>query len=169
MSPAIGTDTIDLVVSAIIIAGLRGDKSEISATSKAVVAHADDMGQLLQDGIRQATVVRGSIADPVPAYQWQPVLGLMGFEISPHQLLQIERCRRTIVEFTQAMPSWESSHAKRLLDALGGAIDHGLQNWPREVQPETGRSDYRGLSGTTAQWSRTTQPANVVEITGKQA
>ena len=169
MSPSIGTDTIDLVVSAIIIAGLRGDKSEISETSKAVVAHADDMGQLLQDGIREATVVRGRIAEPVPAYQWQPVLGLMGFEITPHQLLQIERCRRTIAEFTQAMPTWESSRAKRLLDALGGAIDHGLQNWPREAQPTTGRLDYRGIDDTTAQWSRTAQPETVAEITGKQA
>lgn len=148
-------DSIDLIVTAVIMAGLHGDREIPSQASREVIAHADDMGQLLWlENVAAVNRLYGT-TEQAPAYQWQPILELMGLDLTPQQLVQIERTRRSLDEQSRGHVDWPASRAKRLLDALKAAIDHGLDGWPRvPLACSPGKDDFAGIEQAVDSWSR---------------
>lgn len=142
-------DCIDLLVSAIIVGGLHGDHSEISSASRAAVAHADDMGRILWKAVAVAESRRSSEDVVAPEYEWRPVSELMGLSLHPAQLLQVERTRRFVLEATRGFDGWLMARSTRLLQMLAAAVEHGLQDFPRDVS-----GDYRGIEQIEPRWRR---------------
>lgn len=142
-------DSIDLLVSAVIVAGLRGDREEISAASRAAVAHADDMGRILWNAAAIAASRRSPERIIAPEYEWQPVADLMGLSLHAEQLLQVECTRRHVLEATRGFDGWLMARSTRLLQMLAGAVEHGLQDFPRGDD-----GDYRGIEMLEPVWRR---------------
>ncbi|MCS5524810.1 hypothetical protein NY551_18905 [Curtobacterium flaccumfaciens pv. oortii] len=142
-------DCIDLLVSAIIVGGLHGDRAEISPASRAAVAHADDMGRILWNAVAVAASRRSSGRVVAPEYEWRPVAELMGLSLRPAQLLQVERTRRFVLEATRGFDGWLMARSTRLLQMLAAAVEHGLQGFPRGED-----GDYRGIEMLEPQWRR---------------
>lgn len=147
-------DSIDLLVTAVIMAGLRGDRETPSDASLQVIAHADEMGALLWSKNVEAVNRLYGAEQEVPSYEWLPVFELMGLDLTPDQLVQIEKTRRTLQEQSRVDVSWATSPAKRLLDALGLAVAQGLEGWPQSPSTDSGRADYAGIDYAAAAWSR---------------
>lgn len=148
-------DSIDLIVTAVIIAGLRGDRDVPSDASRQVIAHADDMGQILwRSNVAAVNKLYGTDEIP-PQYEWRPILELMGLDLTPDQLIQIERTRRALVEQCADDPTWSTSSAKRLLNVLEVAVAKSLTGWPRvPLTGSTYETDYVGIAQTSDAWSR---------------
>lgn len=145
-------DSIDLVVTAVIMAGLRGDRDTPSDASREAIAHADDMGQLLWEENVAAVNRRYGTTESAPAYEWRPILELMGVDLTPEHLVQVEKTRRSLEEQSRDHVDWPTSRAKRLLCALQSAIDRGLEGWPRIPMP--GGDDFAGIDQAVGAWSR---------------
>jgi hypothetical protein len=148
-------DSIDLIVTAVIIAGLHGDRDIPSEASKKVIAHADDMGEILWRANVAAVNNLYGTDEISPPYEWRPILELMGLDLTPDQLIQIERTRRALEQQSSDHPDWPTSPAKRLLEALGGAVSKALTGWPRLPLASNSReTDYAGIAQATDAWSR---------------
>ena len=148
-------DSIDLIVTAVIMAGLHGDKDTPSAASYKAIEQADDMGQLLwQENFAAVNHLYGT-EEQAPAYVWRPILELMGPDLTPEQLVQLEKTRRGIEEQSRDHASWVTSRAKRLLEELRSAIEHGLDGWPRVPRTgHPGEHDFAGINQVVDSWTR---------------
>jgi hypothetical protein len=142
-------DCIDLLVSAIIVGGLHGDRAEISPASRAAAAHADDMGRILWSAVAVAVSRRSPELVTAPEYEWRPVSELMGLWLAPEQLLQVERTRRFVLEATRGFDGWHTARSTRLLQLLAAAVEHGLQDFPRDKS-----GDYWGIELLEPEWRR---------------
>lgn len=148
-------DSIDLIVTAVIMAGLHGDRELPSNASREAIEHADDMGQLLwQENVNAVNDAYGT-EKLAAAYEWRPIFELMGLDLTPEHLIQIEKTRRELEEQSRDNAGWSTSRAKRLLEALRSAVDHGLEGWPRVPRPGNSEDkDFVGIDQAVAAWSR---------------
>lgn len=149
----INRDIIDLIVTAITMGRIPPERELPMRDAVLSVRHADDMGRTLWAANHAAANEGrdGELMLEPPAYEWRPVLELIGARISSEQLIQIERTRRYLVEQSRQAPDWEDHLANRLLIALGQAIAIALNSWPTDG--DDGRA-YEGLDDAVAEWSR---------------
>lgn len=147
----VNRDIIDLLVTLAVTRRI-GTKESEGSELRAVVDHADHYGRVLwqanYDAFNQVT---GADAE-TPRYEWLPVMELVVGEVTPEQLVQIERSRRTLVEQSQSAPGWIGSEARKFLELLGRVIDKGLESWSRVGSLE--RLDYAGLRAADPHWTR---------------
>lgn len=131
-------DTIDLLITAIVAAGLRGDHGPATQASQTVIDHADAIGRLLwrDDANGQH-------------YEWQPVAKVMTAAPIHTTLLQVERSRRFVFDRHSEHPDWATSSAKRILDLLGESVAHALLAWPKDAA-----GDPIGLNERVGPWTR---------------
>lgn len=134
------TDTIDLIVTAIMLYGIE------PAPAAERLAQADHLGRILTEA-----------ASDHSDYQWTPVYELVAADrLEPTHALQIERNLRTL------RPTFEgndSPAARELLGALQDAIDSSLINWPRSISDFDaaaggGQPDYFGITSAKTHWTR---------------
>lgn len=147
-------DTIDLILTAIIAAGIDHSPKPTPA-SRTVINHADEMGQLLWDENVVSVNYRYNRSDVAPRYSWQPVAQLLSGDSEPRLWLQVEKARRCLEYQSCEHVGWETSRAKHLLDLLEASITHRLEAWPRTpLQWAPDRLDYRGIDEADWHWTR---------------
>lgn len=142
---AVPKDTIDLLVSAAL---LRREEPDAD-TARDLVTLADRIGQELWDENHAALSDDLEREVPAPTYEWQPVFELAEFSIADAEVLQVERCRRFLLEQCRAQ---SSAPALKILDQLGGAVTNRLAQWPLAARGAT--VDYLGIEDTVEQWRR---------------
>ena len=117
----VNRDTIDLLVTAVTMGRIPHDREPVDLPPAAAVRQADHIGRLLWSMNHAAVNRRYGTDTQPPDYEWRPVLELIG-QITPEQLVQIEKSRRTLAAQCEDHPDWGTSPARRLLDALERAI-----------------------------------------------
>jgi len=151
---AVPKDTIDLLVSAALVRRTEPDAS----TARELVKIADRLGQEIWEENHAALatdIERPAVS--APAYEWQPVLELSEGSISDAHLLQVERCRRFVLEQCRSREAGGATRVHDLLDRLGMATARRLHAWPLAAGPD-GQPDYLGIEATVPQWRRMDWP-----------
>lgn len=146
----VNRDTVDLLVTAAFIT----IPTRPTDTPPDLVAHADQMGQLLWD--ENHCSVSYAIGEWItaPAYEWQPVAEIC-HPADDEQLLQIERCRLLFAEVSCHHEAWDDSPARELIERLGDAIARRLAHRTLVDSPEhLGVKEYEGLSRAAEIWDR---------------
>lgn len=142
---AVPKDTLDLLVSAAL---LRSEEPDTDASADLVIL-ADKIGQELWDENHAALSIDLEREVSAPSYRWRPVFELAEFSITDAEVLQVERCRRFLLE--QCRPH-SLSPALTILNQLGTAVANRLAEWPLAARGTT--VDYLGIEETVEQWRR---------------
>lgn len=151
----VNQDTIDLLVTLAVTRRVKTTRAEPTNVLTAVVEHADHYGRVLWEMNHAAFNATTGSAQGLPDYEWLPVMELIIRDTTPEQLVQIERCRRTLVEQSESAPTWQGSEAKRFLDLLRRVIEQGLSSWTRVPTLDVpDSSDYAGIRATDPNWNR---------------
>ena len=153
--PIVPRDSIDLLVTAVIMAGFSAAGDISPSTAREAVQHADTLGEMLWRENFAAAAHLNDAGPSMPVYEWRPVLELIGTDTTPEQLLQIERTRRCLERNSQDQPGGTTSRARRLHETLAAAIDQGLHGWPKALQvDELGQEDFAGIDQAVDHWTR---------------
>ncbi|MBG0716844.1 hypothetical protein G3N18_01920 [Microbacterium sp. 2C] len=146
------SDTIDLLVSALMVLGLSPDPKKPLPTGEQCVTHiADGVGRDLAEANLDAVSLSEGSNPPEAAYRWRPVMEVaLRYTLSPAVAVQVEAARRHVVRNCAAHPGWEHSQARQIAARLGESLRRGpLQHWPRETH-----GDFRGIAACTPGWTR---------------
>lgn len=146
------SDTIDLLVSALMVLGLSPDpKKPLPTGEQCVTRIADGVGRDLAEANLDAVSLSEGSNPPEAAYRWRPVMEVaLRYTLSPAVAVQVEAARRHVVRNCAAHPGWEQSQARQIAARLGESLRRGpLQHWPRETH-----GDFRGIAACTPGWTR---------------
>lgn len=148
----VSEDTIDLLVSALMILGLSPDPAKPLPTGTLGVTHvADGIGRELSDANLDAVSLAEGTNPPRSTYRWQPILEIgLSYLLQPAVALQVEVARRHYVRNCASHPGWEQSQARQIVARLGESLRKGpLLRWPR-----AGHGELQGLRNYEPAWTR---------------
>lgn len=148
----VSDDTIDLLVSALMILGLSPDPAKPMPTGSQCVTHvADGIGRELSDANLDAVSLAEATNPPRSTYRWQPIMEVaLSYLLQPTVALQVEAARRHYVRNCASHPGWEQSQARQIVARLGESLRKGpLLRWPRE-----NHGDLRGIRKCEPAWTR---------------
>lgn len=146
------SDTIDLLVSALMVLGLSPDPSKPLPTGEHCVTRiADGVGRELCEANLDAVSLSAGTNPPAAAYRWRAVMEVgLRYKLPPAVAVQVEAARRFLVRNCAAHPGWQQSRARQMVARLGESLRRGpLQGWPRESH-----GDFRGIEVCVAGWTR---------------
>lgn len=148
----VSDDTIDLLVSALMILGLSPDPAKPMPTGAQCVTHvADGIGRELSDANLDAVSLAEGTNPPRSTYRWRPILEIgLGYVLQPTVALQVEAARRHYVRNCASHPGWDQSQARQIVARLGESLRKGpLLRWPR-----ASHGDLQSLQKYEPAWTR---------------
>lgn len=148
----VSDDTIDLLVSALMLLGLSPDPAKPMPTGAQCVTHvADGIGRELSDANLDAVSLAEGTNPPRSTYRWQPIMEIgLSYVLQPTVALQVEASRRHYVRNCASHPGWNQSQARQIVARLGESLRRGpLQRWPR-----ASHGDLQRLQECEPAWTR---------------